>query len=63
VALAAASNPFSDLAFMDHIVRARMVVGASSTALRLRGVVTIVQWVKGMREMGCVTYFGEENKG
>jgi len=28
---------------------------------RVRGVVTIVQWVKGMREMGCMTYGGEED--
>jgi hypothetical protein len=60
----AGSNPFSDHAFMEHIVRAvaaEMVVGASGTAPRLGGVVTIVQWVKGMREMGCMTYGGEED--
>jgi len=60
----AGSNPFSDPAFMEHIVRAvvaGMVAGASSTAPRSRGVVTIVQWVKGMREMGCMTYRGEED--
>jgi hypothetical protein len=53
------SNPFSYPAFMEHIVRTvavGMVVGASSTAPRSGGVVTIVQWVKGMREMGCMTY-------
>jgi hypothetical protein len=38
-----------------------MAAGASSTAPRLGGVVTIVQWVKGMREMGCMTYYGEED--
>jgi len=45
VAPTVAPNPFSDPAFMDHIVRvlaARMVAGASSTAPRLGGVVTIV---------------------
>jgi hypothetical protein len=60
----AASNPVSDLAFMDHIVRAvatGMVARASSTTPRLGGAVTIMQWVKGMREMSCVTYCGEKD--
>jgi hypothetical protein len=51
---------------MDHIVRAvaaGMIAGASSTTPRSRGVVTIVQWVKGMGEMGCMTYYGEEDAG
>ena len=51
VAPVARSNPFSDPAFIEHIVRAvaaGMAVGASSTAPRSGGVVTIVQWVKGM---------------
>jgi len=58
------SNPFSDPAFMEHIVRVvvvGMVEGASSTAPRSGGVVTMVQWEKGMREMGCMTYGGEED--
>jgi len=38
-----------------------MEARASSTALRLRGVVTIVQWVRCMRGMGCMTYCGEED--
>jgi hypothetical protein len=45
VAPVAGSNPFSDLAFMEHIVRAvvaGMAAGASSTAPRSGGVVTIV---------------------
>jgi hypothetical protein len=49
---------------MEHIVRAvaaGMAVGASSTAPRSGGVVTIVHWVKGMREMSCMTYHGEED--
>jgi uncharacterized ferredoxin-like protein len=49
---------------MEHIVRAvavGMVAGASNTTPRSRGIVTIVQWVKGMREMGCMTYQGEED--
>ena len=60
----AGSNPFLDPAFMEHIVRvvaAGMVAGASNTTPRSGGVVTIVQWVKGMREMGCMTYHGEED--
>ena len=35
--------------------------GSLSTTLRSGGVVTIVQWMKGMREMGCMTYHGEED--
>jgi hypothetical protein len=42
-------------------VAAGMAAGASSTALRSGGVVTIVHWVKGMKEMGCMTYRGEED--
>jgi len=41
VAPTTASNPFSEPAFMDHIMRA-VVAGASSTTPRLGGVVTIV---------------------
>lgn len=29
---------------------------SSITLLRVEKVVTIVNWVKGMREMGCMTY-------
>ena len=64
VAPVAGSNPFLDPAFMEHIVRVvatEMVTGASSTTPRSWGVVTIVQWVKGMREMCCMTYHAEEN--
>jgi hypothetical protein len=64
VTLVAGSNPFSDLAFMEHIVRvvaAGMVAGASNTPPRSGGVVTIVQWVKVMREIGCMTYSGEKD--
>jgi hypothetical protein len=60
----AGSKPFSDPAFMEHIVRAvaaGMVAGASNTTPRVGGVVTIVQWVNGMREMSCMTYRGEED--
>jgi len=64
VAPVARSNPFSDPAFMEQIARvvaAGMVAGASNTTPRAGGVVTIVQWVKGMREMGCTAYRGEED--
>jgi hypothetical protein len=64
VAPVAGSNPFLDLAFIEHIVRAvaaGMVARASSTAPRSGGVVTIVQWVKGMREMGYMIYHSEED--
>jgi len=64
VAPAIVSNPFLDPAFMDHIVRVvavGMAARASSTALRSGRVVTIVQWVKGMRNMGCMTYLGKED--
>jgi hypothetical protein len=64
VAPTVASNPFSDPAFMDHIVRAvvaGMVAEAFNIAPRLGEVVTIVQWVKGMREMSCMTNRGEKD--
>jgi len=54
-------NPFLDLSSMDHIVRAvtvGMAAGASSTAPRSGRVVTIVQWVRCMRGIGCMTYHG-----
>jgi len=59
VAPVAESNLFSDPAFMQHIVRAvaaGMVAGTSNMTPRSGGIVAIVQWVKGMREMGCMTY-------
>jgi hypothetical protein len=49
---------------MDHIVRAvaaGMAAGASSVAPKSGGVVTIVQWVRCMRGMGCMTYHCEED--
>jgi len=54
-------NPFLDPASMDHIVRAvavGMAAGASSTTPRSGRVVTIVQWVRCMRGIGCMTYRG-----
>jgi len=38
-----------------------MAAGASSAAPRLGEVVTIVQWVRCMRGMSCMTYHGEED--
>ena len=64
VAPVAGSNPFLDPASMDHIVRAvaaGMAAGASNSAPKSEGVVTIVQWVKCMRGIGCMTYRGEED--
>jgi hypothetical protein len=34
---------------------------ASSATSRVKKVITLVQWVKDMRELGCVPYLGEEN--
>jgi len=44
-----------------RVIAAGMAARASSTTPRLDRVVTIIQWVKGMREMGYVTYYGEED--
>jgi hypothetical protein len=55
--------PYSDLAFLEQIVRV-VVAGmaeAFSLALKPERVVTLVLWVKRMREMGCVTLSGEED--
>jgi len=38
-----------------------MAAGASNTTPKSKGVVTIVQWVKCMRGIGCMTYRGEED--
>jgi hypothetical protein len=43
------------------VVVVGMVVGMSSPAPRAERVVTLVEWVKGMQEMGCTTYSGEED--
>ena len=59
-----APNLFLDLIFMEHIVRAvaaGMTTGTSNVAPRSERVVTIVQWVKDMREMGCGTFSGVED--
>jgi hypothetical protein len=58
-----APNPYSDLAFLEQILRAVVVemAEAFSLALKPERVVTLVLWVKRMREMGCVTLSGEED--
>jgi len=38
-----------------------MATNTSSPAPRAERVVTLVQWVNGMREMSCTTYSGEED--
>jgi len=57
-------NPYSDPAFLVQLVKVvatGMAVSTSSPAPRAERVVTLVQWVKGMQEMGCTTYSGEED--
>jgi len=44
-----------------RVVAAGMTTKASSTDPRSGRVVTIVQCVKSMREMDCMTYRGEED--
>jgi len=58
------SNPYSDPTFLEQLVKAvatGMAAGASNSTPRVERVVTLVQWVKGMRKMGCTTYSGEED--
>ena len=60
---AVAPNPYSDPVFLEQIVKV-VAVGmaeASGSAPRQERVVTLVHWVKGMREMGCVTFSREED--
>ena len=38
-----------------------MTVGASNSTPLAERVITLVQWVKDMQEMGCMTYSGEED--
>jgi hypothetical protein len=57
-------NLYSDPIFLEQLVKAiaaRMAAGASNSTPRVERVVTLVQWVKGMHEMGCTTYSGEED--
>ena len=57
-------NPYSDSAFLEQLVKAVvawMAAGTSSPAPWAERVVTLVEWVKGMHEMGCTTYSGEED--
>ena len=57
-------NPFSDPTFLEQMVKAvaaGMATGASNSTPRAERVITLFQWVKGMREMGCTAYSGEED--
>ena len=57
-------NPYSDSVFLEQLVKAvvaGMAAGTSIPAPRAERVVTLVEWVKGMHEMGCTTYSGEED--
>jgi hypothetical protein len=57
-------NPYSDPTFLEKLVKAvaaGMAAGASNSTPRTKRVITLVQWVKDMREMGCTTYSGEED--
>jgi hypothetical protein len=56
-------NPYSDPTFPEQVVKAvaaGMATSASNSTPRAERIVTLVQWVNGMREMGCTTYLGEE---
>lgn len=60
----ATPNPYSDPVFLVQLVKAiatGMVASTSSLAPRVKRVVTLVQWVKGMREMSYIIYLGEED--
>ena len=64
VALTVTANPYSDPTFLEQLVKAvvaGMAAGASNSTPQVERVVTLVQWVEGMREMGCMTYSGEED--
>jgi hypothetical protein len=57
-------NPYSDSTFLEKLVKAvvaKMATDTSSPAPRAETMVTLVEWVKGMQEMGCTTYSGEED--
>lgn len=60
---AVAPNPYSDPTFLEQIVKvvAAGMAKVSGSAPRQVRVVTLVHWVKGMREMGCVTFSREED--
>ena len=52
-------NPYSDRIFLKQLVKevaTGMPAGVSNSTHRAERVITLVEWVKGMREMGCVTY-------
>lgn len=60
---AVAPNPYFDPTFLEQIVKvvAAGMAKVSGSAPRQVRVVTLVHWVKGMREMGCVTFSREED--
>jgi len=60
VALTVTPNPYSNPIFLEQLATG-MAAGASNSTPRAERVVTLVQWVKGMREMGCTTYSGDPN--
>ena len=60
MALTVTPNPYSNPIFFEQLAAGdgrRCIQFHSSSRKR----VTLVQWVKGMREMGCTTYSGEED--
>ena len=58
-----ATNPYSNPVFLEQIAKAvaTKMVKASGSTPRPERVVLLVHWVKGMREIGCVTFLGEED--
>ena len=57
-----APPPYPDPAYFAQLVRAVMteMAGPLSTTLR-DNVVTLVRWVKSLRELGCEAFMGEED--
>jgi len=53
--------PVTSTVTLVKVVAAGMAAGASNSTPRAERVITLVQWVKGMREMGCTTYSGDED--
>ena len=61
--LAVTPNPYFDPAFLEQIVKAIIarIVEVSGSAPKPERVVTLMHQVKGMRDMGYVTFSGEED--
>jgi len=55
--------PYSNLVFLEHLIKAiaARVAGAFSAAPKVEKMVTLVHQVKGIREMGCTTYSREKD--